>query len=255
MSLVSLCSHAQVPSAEQKEQIKLVETYSSQVEQYYQQGLFKKALAEKAFQFRKEFLGEKHPDTLESQNNLAEIYKSLGRLSKALPLLEKGYRIRSDVLGEKHPDTLTNLSNFALIYKELGEINKAIKHLEKLVKGVEHLRSGDLSAENRQALFKKWVPSYFGLSYLYIAQSRFEDAFRLAELSKARTLLESLAAKRAAQESGLSKAEQDTLQDYEIRLASFNNQIGKALQDNRLNDRVRLETDKNQLIVELTQFE
>jgi CHAT domain-containing protein len=38
-------------------------------------------------------------------------------------------------------------------------------------------------------------------------------------------------------------------------LASFNNQIGKALQSNRLDDRVRLETDKNQLIVELIQFE
>ncbi|MEN8217069.1 MAG: CHAT domain-containing tetratricopeptide repeat protein [Pseudomonadota bacterium] len=212
-------------------------------------------LSEKGYRLTKEILGEKHPSILTSLNNLANIYQDLGRLSEALPLSEKGYHLFKEVLGEKHPNTLSSLNNLAIISQYLGRLSKAIKHFEKLVKGVEHLRSGDLSAENRQALFKKWVPSYFALSNLYINKSRSEDAFRLAELSKARTLLESLAAKHAAQESGLTKAEQNKLQDYQIRLASFNNQIGKALQDNHLNDRVRLETDKNQLIIQLDQFE
>jgi CHAT domain-containing protein len=211
-------------------------------------------LFEKGHRLRKEVLGEKHPETFRSLNNLVFIYQATGRLSEALPLYEKGYRLSKEVLGEKHRHTLSSLSNLALIYKDLGQINKAIKHFEKLVKGVEHLRIGDLSAENRQALFKKWVPNYFTLSGLYIGKSRSEDAFRLAELSKARTLLEFLAAKRAAQESGLTKAEQDKLQDYEARLASFNNQIGKALQSNRLDDRVRLEIDKKQLLNKLNKL-
>jgi tetratricopeptide (TPR) repeat protein len=211
-------------------------------------------LYEKSYRLSKEVLGEKHPNTLDSLSNLASIYDSIGRLSEALPLHKKCYRLTKEVLGEKHPDTLNSLTNLAYIYQAQGKIDKAIKQLEKLVEGVEHLRSGDLSAENRQALFKKWVPGYFDLSRLYIEQSRFQDAFRLAEMSKARTLLESLAAKHAARQSGLTKTEQQQLQDYDMRLADLNNQIGKALQDNRLDDRVRLETDKNQLINKLNKF-
>jgi len=212
-------------------------------------------LYEKVYIVRKEILGEKHPDTIESLENLGSIYNTIGHSSYALLLYEKAYRLSQEVLGERHPDTLLILSNLAYSYQAEGQINKAIIHLEKLVKGVETLRqTGDLSAENRQALFKEWVPGYFALSDLYIDQSRLVDAFRIAELSKARTLLESLAAKHAAQETGLNKAEQQQLQDDEMRLADLNNQIGKALQDNRLDDRVRLETGKNQLINKLNKF-
>jgi len=212
-------------------------------------------LYEKGYRLRKKVLGEKHPDTLSSMNNLAMIYKDLGRLSEGLPLHEKGYRLSKEVLGEKHPNTLMSLGNLAYVYKKQGNTNQAIKHLEKLVAGVESLRSSDLSAENRRSWFKNWVDGYFWLSFLYGAQSRPQDAFRLAEMSKARTLLESMAAKLAAQQSGLSTTEQQKLQDYENRLASLNNRIGKALDDKRFEDRVRLETDKNQLLSQLTQFE
>ena len=220
-------------------------------------GRFSEALllSEKGYRISQEVLGPKHRSTIISLNNLALIYRVVGRLSEALPLYQKAYRLFKEVSGANHPFTLGSLVNLAYLYEESGKINKAIKHFEKLVKGVEQLRSGDLSAKNRQALFKQWVPRYFMLSDLYINQSRPIDAFRVTELSKARTLLESLVAKRAAQESGLSKAEQNKLQDYQENLAFFNNQIGKAITANRLNDRVSLETDKNQLIAELNQFE
>jgi len=211
-------------------------------------------LLEKGYRLYKKVLGEKHPDTLTSLNNLAIIYQDLGSLSEALPLLENGYRLYKEVLGEKHPDTLTSLNNLASVYAKQGKINKAIKHFEKLVAGVEQLRSGDFSAENRQALFKRWVPSYFLLSYLYTSQSRYQDAFRLAEMSKARTLLESLAAKLAGQQSGLTTTEQQQLQDDEARLAFLNNRIAKALADNRVELRITLETEKNQLVHKRNQF-
>ncbi|OQY52650.1 MAG: hypothetical protein B6247_16595 [Candidatus Parabeggiatoa sp. nov. 2] len=44
-------------------------------------------LFEKGYRLTKEVLGEKHPDTITSLNNLAGIYQELGRLSEALPLL------------------------------------------------------------------------------------------------------------------------------------------------------------------------
>jgi len=212
-------------------------------------------LLEKGYNLCSEVLGERHPLTLISLNNLALIYRELARFSDALPLLEKGYSLRTEVLGEKHPLTLASRNNLAYAYLEQGKIDEAINHFEKFVEGIEILRSGDLSAENRQALFKKWVHSYFQLSYLYADQSRPQDAFRLSEMSKARTLLESLAAKLAAQQSGLTTAEQQQLQKYDASLASLNNRIAKALEDNRLDERIRLETDKNQLVIQLAQFD
>ncbi len=211
-------------------------------------------LLKKSYLYRIEVFGEKHPSTLISMNNLAMTYRDMGQLSEALPLSQKAYSLHQKAFGENHYETLLNLNNLALIYQGLGKINQAIEFFEKLVKGVENLRSGDFSAKNRQALFKKWVPSYFILSELYIKQSSPVDAFRLTELSKSRTLLESLAAKRAAQESGITKTEQDKLQDYQARLAFFNNKIAKALKENRLDDRLRLETDKNKVVTELNQF-
>jgi CHAT domain-containing protein/exonuclease VII small subunit len=219
-------------------------------------------LFEKGYRLYKEVLGEKHPNTLLSLNNLAIIYQDpsfvgtgLGRSSQALPLLEKGYRLYKEELGEKHPDTLNSLSNLAYAYLKQGKMNQAIKHYETFVTGVESLRSSDLSAENRRSWFKKWVHHYFWLSLLYTAQSRPQDAFRLTEMSKARTLLESMAAKIAAQQSGLTTVEQKQLQGYETRIASLNHRIAKALEKNRTDERVRLETEKNQVLSQRTQFE
>jgi len=224
---------------------------------YSDLGRFSEALPlfEKAYSLRKEVLGEKHPDTLVSLNNLAGIYSDLGRFYQALPLFEKAYSLRKEVLGEKHPNTLNSLLNLAGIYRDLGRFSEALPLSEKYVSGVESLRRGDLSAENRQALFKKWVPSYFMLSSLYIGQSRHQEAFRLAEMSKARTLLESLAAKLAAQQSGLLATEQQQLQDYEARLAFLSDRIAKALENNRLEEKISLEAEKNQLVSQLNQFD
>ncbi|TGO02835.1 hypothetical protein PN36_18210 [Candidatus Thiomargarita nelsonii] len=223
---------------------------------YHNLGRFSEALPlfEKGYRLYKEVLGERHTLTFRSMNNLAGIYLYLGRLSEALPLFEKSYRLKKEELGEQHPTTLVSLHNLAHTYAKQGRITQAIKHFEKFVADVENLRSGDFSAENRQALFKKWVPGYFELSDLYIDQSRPQDAFRLAEMSKARTLLESLAAKLAAQQSGLTATEQQKLQDFEASDAFLNNRIAKAWEENRLEEKITLETEKNQLVKKLNQF-
>ncbi|MFB6954545.1 tetratricopeptide repeat protein, partial [Streptomyces niveus] len=51
-------------------------------------------------------LGEDHPDTLTSRNNLAGAYQSAGDLARAIPLYEQTLTDSVRVLGEDHPDTL-----------------------------------------------------------------------------------------------------------------------------------------------------
>jgi len=209
-------------------------------------------LLEKNYRLHKEVLGEKHPHTITSLNNLAEIYSSLGRLSSLSEALQNSYRISKEVLGEQHPLTLVSLKKLAFIYAKLGKTQEAIKHLETFVKGVEHLRSGDFSAENRQALFQKWVPGYFRLSKLYISQSRFQDAFRLAEMTKARTLLDSMALKLAVQQAGLTKPEQKQFQAYSTQRNAFNKLIAETAE---LEKRIEFERQKNQAVKQLADLQ
>jgi hypothetical protein len=51
-------------------------------------------------------LGEEHPDTLTSMNNLAFTLHQAGDLAGAVRLLRKCLAGRRQVLGEDHPDTV-----------------------------------------------------------------------------------------------------------------------------------------------------
>ncbi|MEE1829531.1 tetratricopeptide repeat protein, partial [Streptomyces sp. SP17KL33] len=48
-------------------------------------------------------LGEDHPDTYASRNNLAGAYEAVGDLGRAIPLYEHALADRVRVLGEDHP--------------------------------------------------------------------------------------------------------------------------------------------------------
>ena len=77
----------------------------------YQQGI---VLAKKALEIARVYFGKRHPDTLESLNNLATLYQLQGEYGKALPLYKKALRLSQEVLGEKHPNTLNSLNNHAV---------------------------------------------------------------------------------------------------------------------------------------------
>ena len=56
-------------------------------------------LFEKCYALQCKALGEEHPDTLTSLNNLASTYGKLGEHKKALELNEKCHTLRCKVLG------------------------------------------------------------------------------------------------------------------------------------------------------------
>jgi Tetratricopeptide repeat len=82
-------------------------------------------------------LGDTHPDTLTSRNNLALAFKDAGRLAEALPLLERTLSDREQVLGDTHPDTLTSRNNLALAYQDAGRLAEAIPLLERTLTDYE----------------------------------------------------------------------------------------------------------------------
>ena len=68
----------------------------------------------------------------------------------------------------------------------------------RVVAAVEAMRAdGDLAADDRQTLFAQWVDVYKSYAALQVDAGQVAEGFKLAELSKARTLLESAALRRA----------------------------------------------------------
>ena len=70
-------------------------------------------------------MGETHPRTLTSRNNLAAVYQAAGRLDKAIPLFERTLADFERVLGETHPSTVTSRGNLAYVYQASGRLDEA----------------------------------------------------------------------------------------------------------------------------------
>jgi hypothetical protein len=66
-------------------------------------------------------LGQDHPDTLRSANNLAADLRALDETQAARDLDEDTLARRRRVLGQDHPDTLRSASNLAADLRALGE--------------------------------------------------------------------------------------------------------------------------------------
>jgi hypothetical protein len=58
-------------------------------------------------------LGEQHPDTAQSLNNLGSLLRTMGELAAAKPYLEQALAICEDRLGASHSHTEIARSNLA----------------------------------------------------------------------------------------------------------------------------------------------
>ena len=88
---------------------------------------------EKSLSLRKKVLGEEHPYTADSYNNIGTIYDDLGEHEKALEYYQKALDIRKIVLGEDHPYTADSYNNIGAIYNDIDENQKALEfHLKAL---------------------------------------------------------------------------------------------------------------------------
>ncbi|MGW4967655.1 FxSxx-COOH system tetratricopeptide repeat protein [Nonomuraea sp. NPDC004186] len=93
-------------------------------------------------------LGEEHPDTLTSWNNLASVLGRLGRLQEAEAEIRAVLQARRRVLGEEHPGTLTSWNNLASVLGDLGRLQEA----EAETRAVLQARRRTLGEEHPETL-------------------------------------------------------------------------------------------------------
>ena len=108
---------------------------------------------------RKEVLGEGHPSTLTSMNNLAMTYSNQGRWEEAEKLVVEVMEKRKEVLGEGHPSTLTSMHNLAFTLWGIGRRQSALDLISSCADmsqarlGVDH--PDTVAAFSRRALWEE----------------------------------------------------------------------------------------------------
>jgi CHAT domain-containing protein/tetratricopeptide (TPR) repeat protein len=93
----------------------------------YEQGKPEEALAaiQKALAVRKRLLGDEHPSTADSLNDVGVVYRSMGDSAKAEEFYRQALLTYKKVLGLEHPKTASTLSNLGIVYFERADYAKA----------------------------------------------------------------------------------------------------------------------------------
>ena len=88
-------------------------------------------LLEESLQACRETLGDHHPSTSASINNMGQLLKDMGQLKEAMPLLEEALKARRETLGDRHSDTLASVNNMGRLLLDIGQLKKAMPQLEE----------------------------------------------------------------------------------------------------------------------------
>jgi tetratricopeptide (TPR) repeat protein len=119
---------------------------AAEAESLVQKAQYGKALPLKQERLKwcRQVLGEDHPDTAQSYNNVAFNLNAQGKYVEAGPLYQKALDIWHKTLGEDHPDTATSYDNVAVNlsyqgkYLEAGPLYQKSLDIRRKTLGEEH---------------------------------------------------------------------------------------------------------------------
>ncbi|UJS21207.1 MAG: toll/interleukin-1 receptor domain-containing protein [Candidatus Brocadia sp.] len=90
-------------------------------------------LLRRELDIRNRILGDVHPHTLRTMNNIAETLRAQGDLASAHKLNEQVLEIKRKILGDEHPDTLMTMNNLAEMLSDQGDLAVARKLEEQVL--------------------------------------------------------------------------------------------------------------------------
>jgi CHAT domain-containing protein/tetratricopeptide (TPR) repeat protein len=211
---------------------------------YHRLGRYDEALeiTRQAIALYAEVFGPRHPDTFEQRIHGARVLRDMKRYEESIAEGEAVLAELQETFGRAHDDVLSAMGMLADTYEFSGRIADARALVEELVSRYESQRGiGNYALEWRQAQFARVVNVYRNLTKYYVHEGRTDDAFRVAELMKARTLLEALSLRRAEDTGVLPAAEVQALGDLEKAVADLDQRVTAA----RVEDRLRTESERN----------
>ena len=212
-------------------------------------------LKEQTLEIRRVTLGQSHPSTLTSMNNLANTYIFLGQPDRALQLNEQALQLQRARLGTDHPDTLRAMNNLAVMYYTNRQESRALTLVTEIQRGSENLRASDLSAENKQSIFAEYSNDYQRYSSWYSQQAQIAHGFDIGDLSKARSLTDSIRGQTALE--ALSPEDRARLLDAQsqIQTAQKNYEQINDLPNAQVEQLLAARQNLNGLIEQFRQFQ
>lgn len=115
-------------------------------------------------------LGERHPATLATMNDLALVLNNMGHLDEAERLIRRNVDLYVSEKGEEHPDTLSALNNLAGVLRSRGREAEA-EGIHRRVLAARRNALGDLDLDT--------ISSMNNLAVVLTGQERFEEAEQL----------------------------------------------------------------------------
>lgn len=116
----------------------------------YERGAYREALplARRALDIRQASFGAAHPETIESLQNLAVLYRALGDYRYAEPLAQRALTLCEQTYGAGHPETAVALNGLGNLYRNMGAYDQAMPLFERALAiaeaslGLEHAKTG-----------------------------------------------------------------------------------------------------------------
>jgi non-specific serine/threonine protein kinase/serine/threonine-protein kinase len=96
-----------------------------------------------ALERRRRVLGDDHPETLASINNIGELLEEQSRLDEAEPYLREALEGRRRVLGVDHPETLNSMNNLGVLLSEQGKPDEAEPYFLEALEGLRRVQGDD----------------------------------------------------------------------------------------------------------------
>ncbi|MCH8151561.1 MAG: tetratricopeptide repeat protein [Planctomycetes bacterium] len=108
-------------------------------------GLYEPAmpLQEAALQTRREKLGDGHPDTLGSINEMGVLLTSMAQYAEAEPYFREALEGRRRVLGDDHPNTLHSINNMGFLLQSQGKLAEAEPYYREALEGHRRVLGDD----------------------------------------------------------------------------------------------------------------
>ncbi len=102
-----------------------------------------RTLDEATLKARTRILGEEHPETMTSVNNLATVLSELELYDQADLLQNRDIEVSARLLGEEHPDTITSIANHGNSLRKRQRFDEAITYLDRALKGARKSMPAD----------------------------------------------------------------------------------------------------------------
>lgn len=218
----------------------------NQADSYLKQGQTQKALA--AFQqaltlFQALRYRSGEGKTLTS---VGKAYSALQQPQKALPYLQQALAIHRET-GERTGE-ISALSQLALTDEQLKRPASAETHYAQAIESLERLRTrlGGLT-EAKSTVLAGTLEIYYRYLQLLLAQGKGGRAFEVAQQTKARSLLDLMAAGRVDLSAELRPAERQELQALRERADTLNQQMVKEGVENEVGAKQRYAALKQEL--------